>query len=123
MSRPGARERGLSESLSWALIAPALLLVVLGIIEVAIWAHGRDVAGSAAAAGADVGSVRGGTVESARRAGLNVASAGGLLDVTIDVSRDVDAIRITVSGRAPQPLELGLGRVTETVRMPVERVS
>ncbi|MFZ2166444.1 MAG: TadE/TadG family type IV pilus assembly protein, partial [Propionibacteriaceae bacterium] len=61
MSRPGARERGLSESLSWALIAPALLLVVLGIIEVAIWAHGRDVAGSAAAAGADVGSVRGGT--------------------------------------------------------------
>ena len=46
-------ERGSSESTQWALLIPALMLVVLGTIQAGVWLHGRNVAAQAASAAAE----------------------------------------------------------------------
>ena len=45
-------ERGLADSLQWAVLVPALLGLVLGTIQTGIWLHGRTVASDAALAAA-----------------------------------------------------------------------
>ncbi|MDN5565044.1 MAG: pilus assembly protein, partial [Luteococcus sp.] len=52
-------ERGLSESLQWAVLLPVVMLTVLGIIQSGIWLHGRSVAANAALAGAEAQALSG----------------------------------------------------------------
>lgn len=116
-------ERGLSQSVQYAVILPTLMLVTLGIIQAGIWVSGHNVAVRAAQAAADVASGSYGQTATAQDRANRLAAAGGLQNVEVTVTRDAARVHVTVSGRAPLILEQGLGRITETASAPVERVT
>jgi Flp pilus assembly protein TadG len=116
-------ERGLSESISYAVIWPALLLVTVGIIQAGIWVHGHNVAVRAAQAAADVTRGSYGSAEEARQVAYGIARSGGLSGVDVDVASGAGTVQVTVSGDAPFILDLSLGRITESASVPLERVS
>jgi Flp pilus assembly protein TadG len=106
-----------------AVIWPVLLLVTLGIIEAGVWLHARNVAERAAIAAVDEARGSRGTVGQAEQLGADLARAGGLEDVTLEVSRDATSVTATLTARAAVLLDLGLGRVNETASAPLERVT
>lgn len=113
-------ERGVVESTQWALLIPTLMLVLVGTIQAGVWLHGRNVASSAAAAAAEhVAWQRGADAES-EAMGRRIAQAGGLTDVQVAIQRQPGSVRVTVSGRAPVLIDLGLGAVSELALMPME---
>lgn len=116
-------QRGVSESVQWAILLPALLLLVLGLVQVGVWLYSRTVAAQAAATVADL---RAGGPEAdtaARQAGRRVATAGGLEQVEITVDVAADHLLVTVSGRAPLFFDVGQGLIVERAVLPLERVS
>jgi len=121
--RPHRDERGLSESVQFALVWPVLMLVTLGILQAGIWLHARNVAHRVGTAAVDTARGSAGSVDEAHELGIDRARAGGLEDVTLQVSRGPRSVTATVTGEAPVIVDLGLGRVQETVSAPLERVT
>lgn len=122
--RRGRRsQRGLSESVQYAVLLPLLLICTLGIIEAGIWVHGHNVALGAARAGAEAARGTDGSSGSALTAAQGIAEQGGLESVSVWADRRQTEVVITVSARIPLILDLGLGRITETAAAPVERVT
>jgi len=116
-------QRGLSESVQWAVMWPLLMLLTLGIIQAGIYLHGRNVAQRAATAAVD--SARGsfGTEAEARDRATDLARAGGLQDVSIRVSQGASEVSADVSARPVSILDIGIFRVHETASAPRERVT
>jgi Flp pilus assembly protein TadG len=116
-------ERGLSESVQWAVLWPALMLVTLGIIQAGIFLHGRNVAQRAATAAVD--SARGsyGSVADAQHLATDIATSGGLKDISVRVQRTGTSVNVDVSATAPMIFDLQLGRITEAATAPLERVT
>ena len=123
MGRPQRTERGLSESVQLAVVWPVLLLVTLGVIQAGVWLHARNVAERAAAAAVDIARGSHGTATEGQQLAADLARAGGLEDVAVEVSRGATSVTATLSGRAPVILDLGLGAVRETASAPLERVT
>ncbi len=117
------RERGVSDSIEWAILTPLVLLTILGTIQVGLGIHGRTVATYAAIAAAEHASLAGASVESARALGHTVAEASGLVGVNVDVHRDAASARAVVSGTMPTFIDLGLTAVREQASRPVEQAS
>jgi hypothetical protein len=113
----------LTESVQLAVIWPVLLLVTLGIIEAGVWLHARNVAERAATAAVDEARGSFGTPSEAEQLGADLARAGGLEDVSLQVSRSATSVTATLTAQAPVLLGLGLGRLRETASAPVERVT
>ena len=118
----GRADRGMSESVSWAVVMPVLLVCVLGLIQLGLWLHGQNTARSAAATGADLAALDG-AATTAEQGALAVASAGGLEDAHVTVSGSADAVVVDVTATVPLVFDLGQGRVHATSRTPRERVS
>lgn len=116
-------ERGLSQSVQYAVLWPTLMLATLGIIQAGVWVHGQNVAVRAAGAAADVARGSYGTSAEAQALAMRLASSGGLDEVQISVSRGGARVDVTVSARAPAIFDVGLGRISETATLPVERVT
>jgi Flp pilus assembly protein TadG len=116
-------ERGLSESVQWAILWPLLMLLTLGIIQAGIFLHGRNVAQRAATAAVDTARGSYGTAADAQHLAETIASSGGLENISVRVQRTGTTARADVSGNAPTIFDLGLGRITETAIAPLERVS
>ncbi len=116
-------ERGLSESVQYAVIFPLLMLLTLGVIQAGIWIHGHTVASRAAAAGVDIARGSTGQTGEARETATRLAVAGGLHDVIVQTTRSGTTAEVVVSGRAPLILDLGLARITEHASAPVERAT
>lgn len=114
-------ERGNSESTQWALLIPALMLVVLGTIQAGVWLHGRNVAAQAASAAAEHLAWGRGSDAEAVAMGRRIAGAGGLAGADVRIERGSGAVRVEVTGRAPSIIDLGLGTVAEHAVMPLER--
>ena len=108
--------------MEWTLLAPLVLLLVVGNIQVALVAHGRLVALDAAAAGAEIEAAAGGQCSGADAA-LAMAVAGGVLGAEVTVSGDADQITVTVGGRVQALVDLGTTDVTAQATRPRERVS
>ena len=124
MRRPQpADERGVTESVQFALIWPVLLLVTLGIIQTGIWLHGHHVAIRAANAATDVARGSYGSPGEARQVAAGIANGGGLRAVAVTVSTDATRVAVTVTGRIPTMLDLPLGQISETASAPIERVT
>lgn len=123
MTAAALDQRGLSQSIQWAVLFPALLLATLGLIQTGIWLHARDVALRSASAAVD--EVRGsyGSSEAAADLARRLAVAGGLSDVDVTIEVGAAEARVVVSGDAPLMLELPLGRIAESAAGPVERVT
>lgn len=111
----------MSESVQWAMLVPLLLMLVLGLVQVGVWLHGRSAAAQAAALAAEASAGYAGTASDASARAL--ARAAGLTGVVVSVDRSATQVRATVTGRAPLILDLGLGVVTESAVRPRERVS
>jgi Flp pilus assembly protein TadG len=109
-------ERGLSESVQWAVLWPALMLLTLGIIQAGIFLHGRNVAQRAAR-----GSY--GSAADAQHLAANIATSAGLKDISVRVQRSGTTVSADVSATAPMIFDLRLGRLTETASAPLERVT
>ena len=116
-------ERGLSESVQWAILWPLLMLVTLGIIQAGIFLHGRNVAQRAATAAVDVARGSYGTAADAQHIAEAIASSGGLKNLSVRVQRTGTTASADVSGDAPIIFDLSLGRITETATAPLERVT
>src|SRR4051794_18670969 len=116
-------ERGLSASTQFAAIFPALMLIMLGLIQAGIWLHARNVAADAANAAADVARSYHGDPGAARRAAERVARVGGLEDLIVGVDRSSTGLPGPVPAKAPIVFDLGLGGLQEAPTAPPERVA
>jgi Flp pilus assembly protein TadG len=116
-------ERGLSESVQWAVLWPALMLVTLGIIQAGIFLHGRNVAQRAATAAVDAARGSYGSVADARQLATNIASSGGLKNISVRVQRNGSTVSADVAATAPMIFDLRLGRINETAAAPMERIT
>ena len=116
-------ERGLSESVQWAILWPVLMLLTLGIIQAGIFLHGRNVAQRAATAAVDAARGSFGSAVDAEHLGESIASSGGLRNVAVRVHRTGTTATADVSAHPPMIFDLGLGRINETAVAPLERVT
>ena len=116
-------ERGLSESVQWALLWPLLMLLTLGIIQAGIFLHGRNVAQRAATAAVDAARASYGSVAYAEQLGATIAGSGGLRSISVHVLRTGSTVTADVSAYPPMIFDLELGRIDETAAAPLERVT
>ena len=116
-------ERGVSESVQWAVLWPVLMLVTLGIIQAGIFLHGRNVAQRAATAAVDAARGSYGSAADAEHLAETIAGSGGLTHVSVRVQRTAAIASADVSGYAPMIFDLELGRVSATATAPLERVT
>ena len=116
-------ERGLSESVQWALLWPLLMLLTLGIIQAGIFLHGRNVSQRAATAAVDAARGSYGSAVEAEQLGATIAGSGGLRNISVHVQRTGTTVRADVSAYAPMIFDLDLGRIDETAAAPLERVT
>lgn len=116
-------DRGVSESTQWAVLLPALLLCVLGVLQAALWVHGQGTARQAAAAAAEAQAVLDAPAGAGQQAAEAVAAAGGLTDVQVVLGGDGALVDVTVTARVPLFFDLGQGRVHGHADLPRERVS
>ncbi len=115
-------ERGASESLQWAVILPALLLCVLGLIQAGIWLNGRQVLHSAAAAAAEAESVLGSSPGSGEQAARRVAGST-VVNLEVSVARSATRVDVVVTGRVPVFFDVGQGSLTAQAGASIEGVS
>jgi Flp pilus assembly protein TadG len=116
-------ERGLSESVQWAVLWPALMLLTLGIIQAGIFLHGRNVAQRAATAAVDAARGSYGSAADGQHLAANIATSAGLKDISVRVQRSGTTVTADVSATAPMIFDLRLGRISETASAPLERVT
>lgn len=114
-------QRGVAESTQWTILLPVVLSLVLGLIELGVWLQARSVAAQAASAVADVRAAGAGSAQAARQAGRRIARAGGLKSIRISITEAAGQLVVQVSGEAPLPVPLNVGRIQERAVLPVER--
>lgn len=119
----GRDQRGLAESTQWAVLFPVILLVSLGIIQVGIYLHGRNVAQRAATSAVDAARGSYGTSADAERVARGIAQQGGLREVSVSVSRGATTVTADVRADPVFVFDLGLARLHETASAPLEKVS
>jgi len=81
---------------------PALLLMVLTVVQFAVFEHARHVAQAVAVQTVDATRIQGGTTATGQAAGTALLTQLGptLADPHIDVTRDTDRVTVTVTGHA-----------------------
>ncbi len=113
-------ERGMSESVSWALLVPVIMLCLLGLIQGAIWVNGRTVATNAALAAAESQALLGAGSGDGERVALEIAVGGGLEGVTVGVTRSSGLVTVAVSGHVQSLVGGDLFSVQARASRPVE---
>lgn len=106
------------------MLFPAVLLLVFGLVQGALWYHARDVATAAAAEGAAAGRAEAGTAAAGeQQAAAFLARTGdSVLDARVVATRDAARVQVTVSGRSISLLPgLPGPAVNQSVTGPVER--
>ncbi len=116
-------ERGLADSLQWAVLVPALLGLVLGTIQTGIWLHGRTVASDAALAAAEEVAWSRSTDAEARAVAEGIAADGGVVGVSVSIDRTGALVEVRVSGRVTTFFDVGQGRLSEVAVLPLERAT
>lgn len=116
---PRADERGLSDSLQWALLAPVVLLAVLGLVQAGVVLHARNSVRQAAMGAAEAEAVLGSRGGDGQAVAARIA-APGVEDVTTTVVRSGGTVTVVVRGRAPVFFDLGMAGVEARAVMPLE---
>jgi Flp pilus assembly protein TadG len=116
-------ERGLSESVQWAVLWPLLMLLTLGIIQAGIFLHGRNVAQRAATAAVDAARGSYGSAADAEQLAATIAGSGGLRSISVRVQRTGSTVTADLSAYPPMIFDLDLGQIHETAAAPLERVT
>lgn len=116
-------QRG-SVSTELVIVTPVLLLLVMVIVQFALWEHAQHIAEAAAQRGAETARVDGGSdVQGAAIAESAVTQLGGslLVDPVVNVLRTGNIVTATVSGNAEGLVPFLSLPVRATVVGPVER--
>ncbi|RCK70450.1 pilus assembly protein [Desertihabitans brevis] len=125
MTRPSRGERGVSESVQWALVVPVLLTTLLAVIQLGVWVHGRNTVRHAAVAGAEAAAVADSSASRSRaeQAAGEVTRAGGLHSVQVRVRSTDGRVEVTTTAQVDLVVDLGLGRVSGTANVPREQLT
>ena len=120
MNRPGAAPEKASGAVTAELVVatPLLLLLVLGVIQFALWAHAEHVVTAAAQEGARAARLQGGTASAGQtQAQTFLAQLGGHVveGPSVVAQRDARTARVEVDGTAEA--------VIPFVHLPVRAVS
>jgi Flp pilus assembly protein TadG len=94
-------ERG-TASLELALVVPALMLLVLGVLQFGLWYHAQSVIQAAALEGARVAAAEDGTVGAGRARALGLVGkglGGAVVQPGASVFVDPEAVRVRVTAR------------------------
>lgn len=94
-------ERG-AATLELAIVAPALMLLILGILQFGLWYHAQHVVYAAAQEGARAAAAEGSTLESGEARALAVirSGLGGLADVqSTEAVSDLEVVRVRVDAQ------------------------
>ena len=117
------REDG-SVSTELVVVTPVLLLLVMAVVQFALWQHAQHVAEAAAQRGAETARVEGGTDvqgQDVAQSAIQQIGGGLLVAPAVRVSRTGGVVTVQVSGSAQQVVPfLSLG-VSATAQGPVER--
>lgn len=116
-------ERGVTASTQFAVIVPALMLTIFGMIQAGLWLHARNVAGEAANAAADVARSYHGDPVRARQVAYKITEVGGLREVSVQIDRRPDTVGVRLTGKAPLIFDIGLATVSQTASAPLERLT
>ncbi len=102
-------QRG-SASLELAIVAPALMLLVIGLLQFGLWYHAQNVVQAAALEGARVAAAEEGTAGAGKSRALEIVQdgLGGAVDdrgATASVDRDAAHVQVTaeLAGLLPIP--------------------
>jgi Flp pilus assembly protein TadG len=105
-----------------AVLAPALLLWLMLIVQYGLWWHAKQMANAAAAEAVDVAQVPGGTAEAGEASARSyLRKAGNLGNVVVAVERSTDTVTVEVRGSAPQLVPILSWSVVTRSQAPVER--
>lgn len=105
-------DRGVTRSVEFALLMPALLGAVFLVIVIAVTMHGRSVAQQAAMVGAEQAAFYGAQVEQGVLVASQFAERGGLQDVDVRVELVGSTVTVRVAGWAPNPFGRSFGQVS-----------
>lgn len=108
------------------LAIPLLMLLLMGIVQFAIWSHATHVAQAAASQGLDAARVERGTSSDGHAAAAEVLAQladGPLEDASVEVARDTDSATVRIAGTATQLVPFLTLPVHAEAAGPVERVT
>lgn len=111
----------MSESVQWALILPALMLCVLGIVQAGIFLHARTLVTSAAAAAADAEAALDAPPGAGRAAAERIVGRS-VSALALTVERGAFEVHVEVSASVPLIAAVGPGTVTGRATAARERV-
>lgn len=104
-------------------VVPILMVVLLTIIQIAIWYHGQSVATAAAQHGLDAARVPSGSAAAGQATATHFVDQVGGLDVTaVEVDRTAEEVSITVEGDVQALVPFFAVPVSVTLDAPVERI-
>jgi Flp pilus assembly protein TadG len=116
-----SREEGMTTT-EVAILFPAVLFLLMLIVQYGLWWHGKQVADAAAAEAAAAARVPSGTEDAGTSAAeVFLSEAGNLTDIIVTVDRGPDVVTVTVTGRAPQLVPGYAWAVTARSVVPVEQ--
>jgi Flp pilus assembly protein TadG len=123
-TRKGRRGEAGSASAELVVATPLLLLLVLGVIQFALWQHASHVAQAAAQQGLVAGRVQGGSQASATAqatALLDQTGSGVLVHPSVTTTRDLQTTIVVVTGQAEGIIPFLSLPVRSTAIGPTER--
>lgn len=115
-----SRDRGLSESVQWALLAPLVILTIVGIIQAGIILSARNAAQAAAMSGAEAQALAGSAVNSGTAVATRIAAGADIHDLQVTTHKTTTTVTVIVTGRAPVFLDFGQGKITVKATAPLE---
>lgn len=112
-------------TLGYVIVFPAVLLVIMVIVQASLYYMAHSLSLSAARQGADTARAYGSTNGAGASAALTMISQDGsamLADPRVVVTRTVTTVQVTVTGQAWSVVPGLPTAVSETVQEPVERL-
>ena len=123
LGRRPTGQRG-SAAVELVLLTPLLMILVLVVVQFALWQHARQVLLAAAQEGARAARAQGGTAEEGRARTLDYIQQIGpdlVSSPAVEVNRSLDIVSVEVRGQAVNIVPGLPLRVTATSVGPVER--
>ena len=121
--RRASAQRG-SAAVELVLLTPLLMILVLVVVQFALWQHARQVLLAAAQEGARAARAQGGTSEDGRGRALDYIEQIGpdlVSSADVDVERRLDVVSVRIRGQAVNIVPGLPLRVSATSAGPVER--
>lgn len=116
-------ERGGSNAIAAALLLPAVLIAILSAVQAGVWLNGRNATLAAAETAAEAERLAGARPGAGSQAASGIGAQAGVA-ITTTVTRNATQVTATATGTQEMFIPIpNLGRHTQTVTLPLERVT